>query len=192
MPDAPEIDQLPAELHLADGDRVESLEVLPSDAGGPDEEMVLAEVDAEEVDAPPRTSGFDGIGTRREARERALALLYEAEQKGLDPLADVLDGLPLAPEAFAAELVVGVSDHQAELDDVIGRFSVGWTVVRMPAIDRALLRIGTYELAHTDVPVGACISEAVELAKRYSTDDSHVFVNGLLSRLAVEVRGGEA
>jgi N utilization substance protein B len=84
-----------------------------------------------------------------------------------------------------------VSDHLAELDAVIGRFSVGWTVARMPAIDRTLLRIGAYELAHTDVPVGAAISEAVELAKRYSTDDSHTFVNGLLSRLASELRPGD-
>ena len=103
-------------------------------------------------------------------------------------MATVLDLLPVAPEPFAAELVVGVSDHQAELDELIGRYSVGWTVARMPAIDRTLLRLATYELAHTDVPVGACISEAVELAKRYSTDDSHTFVNGLLSRLADELR----
>ena len=195
MPDDLQTEPVPAELRLAEGDVVESVEVVPSDAVGPDEDMVLAEVDADEADlpeAPRRSSGFDGIGTRREARERALALLYEAEQKGLSPLADVIDSLPLAPEAFAADLVVGVSDHVDELDELIGRYSVGWTVVRMPAIDRALLRMCTYELAHTDVPVGACISEAVELAKRYSTDDSHAFVNGLLSRLAAELRGQTA
>ena len=195
LSDAPAAGPNPAELHLNDGDVVESVEVLPADAAGPDEDAVLAEVDADELEADeleadaPRVSGFDGVGTRREARERALALLYEAEQKGLPALADVIDALPLAPEPFAAELVVGVSDHLGELDEIIGRFSVGWTVIRMPAIDRALLRMGTYELAHTDVPVGVCISEAVELAKRYSTDDSHVFVNGLLSRLAAELRG---
>ncbi len=135
-----------------------------------------------------RVSGFDGVGTRRESRERALALLYEAEQKGLSPMAEVIDLLPVTPEPFAAELVVGVSDHLAELDELIGRYSVGWTVARMPAIDRTLLRLATYELGYTDVPVGACISEAVELAKRYSTDDSHTFINGLLSRLATELR----
>ena len=195
MADDLQTEPVPAELRLAEGDVVESVEVVPSDAVGPDEDMVLAEVDADEADlpeAPRRSSGFDGIGTRREARERALALLYEAEQKGLSPLADVIDSLPLAPEAFAADLVVGVSDHVDELDELIGRYSVGWTVIRMPAIDRALLRMCTYELAHTDVPVGACISEAVELAKRYSTDDSHAFVNGLLSRLAAELRGQTA
>ena len=172
MSDTPGSDFLPPELDLADDDVVESFEVVPEEA----------------TPAPPRVSGFDGIGTRRESRERALALLYEAEQKGLSPLSGVVDTLPLAPEPFAGELVVGVSDHVAELDELIGRFSVGWTVARMPAIDRTLLRIGAYELGHTDVPTGACISEAVELAKRYSTDDSHKFVNGLLSRLAAELR----
>jgi N utilization substance protein B len=186
---------LPAELRLGEDDVVEAVEVVGDDAE-PDE-IGLDDVHPEDaeltdgadvVDAPVRTSGFDGVGTRREARERALALLYEAEQRGLAVPADVIDLLPVPPEPFAAELVVGVSDHLAELDEVIGRFSVGWTVARMPAIDRALLRMGAFELAHTDVPVGACISEAVELAKRYSTDDSHTFVNGLLSRLAVELR----
>lgn len=192
--DTTDADPAPAALRLADGDVVEAVELVPHEPLGPDEDDVVAEVDAEEDEAPVaevRTSGRDGVGTRRESRERALALLYEAEQKGLTPLASVIDALPVVPEAFAAEIVVGVSDHLAELDELLGRYSVGWTVVRMPAIDRNLLRMGTWELAHTDVPVGACISEAVELAKRYSTDDSHVFVNGLLSRLATELRGSK-
>lgn len=178
---------LPPELALGADDVIEAFEEVDDldDIGDPND---LDVVDLVEVQAPERVSGFDGVGTRRESRERALALLYEAEQKGLEPVAAVLDLLPVAPEPFAAELVVGVSDHQAELDELIGRYSVGWTVARMPAIDRTLLRLATYELAHTDVPVGACISEAVELAKRYSTDDSHTFVNGLLSRLADELR----
>ena len=181
---------LPPELELGADDVIEAFEEVdelddPGDLGDLGDLEVADLVDDH---APERVSGFDGVGTRRESRERALALLYEAEQKGLSPVATVLDLLPVAPEPFAAELVVGVSDHQAELDELIGRYSVGWTVARMPAIDRTLLRLATYELAHTDVPVGACISEAVELAKRYSTDDSHTFVNGLLSRLADELR----
>jgi N utilization substance protein B len=174
---------LPPSLDLGDDDVIEAFEEV-------DEETIAEHPEAPgEPDLPPlRVSGFDGVGTRRESRERALALLYEAEQKGLAPMADVIDLLPVPPEPYAAELVVGVSDHLAELDELIGRYSVGWTVVRMPAVDRTLLRLATYELAHTDVPVGACISEAVELAKRYSTDDSHTFVNGLLSRLAAELR----
>jgi N utilization substance protein B len=190
----------PAELRLGDDDVIEAVEVVGDDREPDDIDLdVLGASDLDEAelvgvddDAPVRTSGFDGVGTRREARERALALLYEAEQRDLAVPADVIDLLPLPPEPFAAELVVGVSDHLAELDELIGRYSVGWTVVRMPAIDRALLRMGTYELGHTDVPVGACISEAVELAKRYSTDDSHTFVNGLLSRLAAELRSDQA
>ena len=181
---------LPPELELGADDVIEAFEEV-DELGDPDDLGDLGDLEVADLvddDTPERVSGFDGVGTRRESRERALALLYEAEQKGLSPVATVLDLLPVAPEPFAAELVVGVSDHQAELDELIGRYSVGWTVARMPAIDRTLLRLATYELAHTDVPVGACISEAVELAKRYSTDDSHTFVNGLLSRLADELR----
>ena len=187
MTDASEPIVAPPELHLAEGDVVASveevdieLEALPGDPG--------VEVLEDGAVGAERVSGFDGIGTRREARERALALLYEAEQKGLRPPASVIDDLPLPAEPYAAELVVGVSDHLEEIDELLGRFSVGWPVGRMPAVDRALLRMATFELGHTDVPVGACISEAVELAKRYSTDDSHTFVNGLLSRLASELR----
>ncbi len=192
MPTDPAIDpaSLPPQLHLRADDVVEAMEIVAVD-GGPDENMVLAEVDADEAGTPPeRTSGFDGIGTRREARERALALLYEAEQKGLAPLATVLETLPLDPEPFAAQLVTGVSDRCAEIDELLGRYAKGWTVIRMPAIDRNLLRIGTWELGWSDVPIGVVISEAIELAKRYSTDDSHTFVNGLLSRLATELREG--
>ena len=184
LTDTPDLPFLPPGLQLGDDDVIEAFEEVEI----PVEETVDSDVEPGEAAPPERVSGFDGIGTRRESRERALALLYEAEQKGLSPIAEVIDLLPVAPEAYAAELVVGVSDRLAELDELIGRFSVGWTVVRMPAVDRNLLRLSTYELAHTDVPVGACISEAVELAKRYSTDDSHTFINGLLSRLAVELR----
>ncbi len=134
---------------------------------------------------------MSGVGSRREARERALSLLYEAEVKGETP-DQVLDALPLAPEPFAADLVSGVGEHREEVDALIRRFAKGWSLERMPAIDRTLLRIATYELGHrTDVPTGAVISEAVELAKRYSTDDSGKFVNGLLARIAKELRPGE-
>ena len=129
------------------------------------------------------------IGTRREARERALSLLYEADAKGATP-GEVIDALELAPEPFAADLVVGVGDHLDELDGLIRRYSKGWKLERMPVVDRTLLRMAIYELGHRpDVPTAAVISEAVELAKRYSTDDSGKFVNGMLSRIAEELRG---
>ncbi|MDQ3757166.1 MAG: transcription antitermination factor NusB [Actinomycetota bacterium] len=125
-------------------------------------------------------------GSRREARERALSLLYEAEMKDQAP-ADLLAELPVEPDPFAAELVRGVGAHQAELDEVIARFAIDWALDRMPAVDRNILRLAVYELLHRpDTPVGAVISEAVELAKRYSTDDSGRFVNGVLASVAAD------
>lgn len=133
--------------------------------------------------------GGDGVGSRRESRERAMSLLYEAEARGCHPLGAVLEVLVAEAQPFAAEVVAGVSEHQEEIDDLIVRFARGWTLVRMPALDRTLLRMGAYELAYRpDVPTGAVISEAVELAKRFSTDDSGRFVNGVLGQIAAEVR----
>jgi transcription antitermination protein NusB len=132
-----------------------------------------------------------GLGSRREARERAVSLLYEAEAKNVSPQA-VLDELPLPPEPFTTELVAGVSEHLEELDELLRTHAVDWRLERMPAIDRAVLRMGGYELTHRpEIPVGAVISEAVELAKQYSTDESGRFVNGMLSAIAAKVRPGE-
>src|SRR3712207_7468615 len=84
---------------------------------------------------------------------------------------------------FRSELVEGVGAHGGRVDDLIRRFAKGWKLERMPAVDRALLRLGIYELMERpDVPTAAVISEAVELAKRYSTDESGRFVNGMLAR----------
>jgi N utilization substance protein B len=127
-------------------------------------------------------------GSRRQARERALSLLYEAEAKGVAPR-DVIAELPVAPDQFAAQLVGGVEDHSESLDRLIETHARGWTLERMPAIDRALLRMAIFELCHRpDVPTGVVISEAVDLATQYSTDDSARFVNGMLSVIAGEVR----
>lgn len=131
-----------------------------------------------------------GVGSRREARERALGLLYEAETKDLDG-ADVLRAQPVEVEAYAADLVEGVSTHRAGLDEVIGRHARGWTVARMPAVDRTILRMATYEVLHrSDVPTNVSINEAVELAKRYSTDDSGRYVNGVLAAVAAAAAEG--
>ena len=127
-------------------------------------------------------------GSRREARERALELLYESYAKDLS-VSDVLAGLVLAPDPYALKLVAGVEERGEELDALITRFARGWTLERMPVLDRTVLRLAIYELlAGEDPPVGVVISEAVELAKRYSTDDSGRFVNGLLSSVAAETR----
>jgi N utilization substance protein B len=126
--------------------------------------------------------------SRRQARERALSLLYEAEAKGVPPV-DLLATLPLEPARFAADLVAGVGEHGEEVDGYIRRFAKGWALERMPAVDRALLRMGVYELLHRpDVPTGAVLSEAVELASRYSTEESGRFVNGVLAHIARDVR----
>jgi N utilization substance protein B len=133
-------------------------------------------------------SAVGGLGSRREARERALSLLYEADTKAWTP-GEVLADLPVPPDAFAGDLVTGVGEHGDRIDELIRGYAKGWALERMPVLDRALLRMAIYELLHRpDVPTGAVISEAVELAKRYSTDDSGRFVNGMLSRIAEEVR----
>jgi transcription antitermination protein NusB len=117
-----------------------------------------------------------------------MSLLYEAEAKRVDP-ATVLADLPVRPEPFVTSLVTGVGSHGDRIDELIGRFARDWAVDRMPAVDRNILRLAVYELLERpDVPTAAVISEAVELAKRYSTDESGRFVNGVLASVAAEVR----
>ncbi len=131
-------------------------------------------------------------GTRREARERALGLLYEAEVKQVDP-AELLESLPISPVPFALDLVRGVAEHRPELDAMISALAEGWRLERMPAVDRALLRLAAFELAHRpDVPAAAVLTEAVDLASDYSTERSSRFVNGVLSALAADLRPDEA
>lgn len=128
------------------------------------------------------------IGSRREARETALGLLYEADVRG-EPIADVVAHQVLEPPPYAATLLAGIAEHLADLDALLRRVAHDWALERMPVIDRNVLRLAAYELAHRpDVPTGAVLSEAVELASRYSTADSGRFVNGVLARLASELR----
>ncbi|MHB1445587.1 MAG: transcription antitermination factor NusB [Acidimicrobiales bacterium] len=123
---------------------------------------------------------------RRAARERALSLLYEAEAKSEDP-AELLAGLAVAPDPFVVTLVAGVAQHREQIDSMIASHSLDWSLVRMPAIDRNLMRLAVFELTcRPDTPVGVVIDEAVELAKQYSTEDSGRFVNGVLSAIARE------
>ena len=133
------------------------------------------------------------MAARTKARKRALDLLFEAEQRGVDP-ADLLRERLAAPvteaplSEFTADLVMGVVDHWGQLDELISTYAQGWTLKRMPAVDRAILRLGAYEVLYsTDVPEPVAISEWVGLATELSTDDSPRFVNGLLARL-VEVK----
>ena len=125
---------------------------------------------------------------RSDARERALYLLYEAHSKGLAPT-DALALQVLEPDVLTTELVSGVDAHRERLDAAIANRAKGWTLERMPVIDLNVLRIASYELAERpDVPVAVVLDEAVELAKRFSTDDSGRFVNGVLSALAGDLR----
>jgi N utilization substance protein B len=128
------------------------------------------------------------VPSRREARERALELAYESEQRSLTASALLLE-LPVEPDPYARELVLGVEAHRDEIDAMIRQYSEHWALERMPVIDRTLLRLGAFELCWMpDVPAAAVISEAVELAKQYSTKDSGRFVNGLLSRISESAR----
>ncbi len=133
------------------------------------------------------------MSARTKARKRALDILFQSDVRG--------DALPtvLAAEAkraanepareaswlYAREIVDGVIDNQAEIDELITTYSKDWSLARMPAVDRALLRIGVWEIVYNDdVPTAVAIDEAVELAKEFSTDESGAFVHGVLARIA--------
>jgi putative hydrolase of the HAD superfamily len=133
------------------------------------------------------------LGLRRAARERALELLYEAEAKRLDVDA-VLADLPLAPVPLAVELVRGVAAERDRIDELlVRRVAPRWTLARLAAVDRAILRLATYELIGApDRSQAVILNEAVVLARRFGTDDSPRFVNGVLSAVAKDVRGAGA
>lgn len=114
-------------------------------------------------------------------------LLYEADRKGL-PVTDVVAGLPTPPDPFAAELAEATDRRARELDGMLAPLLVGWRLERTPLVDRLIMRMAAHELTATDTPTAVVIDEAVELAKRYSTDDSGRFVNGVLASLARQVR----
>ena len=129
------------------------------------------------------------VELRRAARERAMELLYESEAKASDAGA-VIAALPLPPDPLALELVQGVALHRAEIDELLAeRVAPRWSLSRLAAVDRAILRLATYELigAH-DRSQALIINEALVLARRFGTDDSPRFVNGVLSAVAAEVR----
>ncbi|MDQ1603507.1 MAG: transcription antitermination protein NusB [Actinomycetota bacterium] len=127
------------------------------------------------------------MSARSKARKRALDILFEADQRGTDVGATLaareeLADPPVAP--YTAELVTGVLAQRERIDELLTTYSQGWSLDRMPAVDRAILRLSTYELLwRDDVPDAVAISEAVSLARELSTDDSPGFVNGLLARL---------
>ena len=124
---------------------------------------------------------------RSKARKRALDILYAAEMRGEDAVAS-LDAAIAEGEGptnpYTGLLVRGVSEHRARIDELLASYSQGWTLERMPAVDRNALRIGAFELLYAeDVPDAVAVSEAVALVSQLSTDDSPAFVNGLLGSL---------
>jgi N utilization substance protein B len=127
------------------------------------------------------------MGARSKARKRAVDVLYEAEQRRIDPLVTLQDRTeqddpPVPP--YAGELVRGVVAHRARIDELLSTYAQEWTLERFPAVDLQVLRIGVYELLWCpDVPDEVAVSEAVALAASLSTDESPAFVNGLLGRL---------
>ncbi|BBY84059.1 transcription antitermination factor NusB [Mycolicibacterium pulveris] len=129
---------------------------------------------------------------RHQARKRAVDLLFEAEARKITPAeaADARNALadkqsdvaPLNP--YTVKVAYGVTEHAAHIDDLISAHLQGWTLDRLPAVDRAILRVAVWELLHADdVPEPVAVDEAVELAKRLSTDDSPGFINGVLGQV---------
>ncbi|BCW19284.1 transcription antitermination factor NusB [Pseudarthrobacter enclensis] len=127
------------------------------------------------------------MSARGKARSRALDVLFEAEQRSVSAF-DVLrarrEKTDQIVNPYTLEIVEGVLSRQAAIDEFLETYSQGWTLERMPSVDRVILRIGTWELLYNDdVPDGVAVSEAVALAKTLSTDESPQFINGLLGRL---------
>ncbi|GAA4727378.1 transcription antitermination factor NusB [Isoptericola chiayiensis] len=129
------------------------------------------------------------MGARTKARKRAADILFESEQRTVDPLVLLQDRV-IEPHTeasvpqYAVDLVEGVVAHRERIDELLETYSRDWTLARMPAVDRALLRIGVFEILYcADVPDAVAVDEAVDLARRLSTDESPGFVNGLLGRV---------
>jgi N utilization substance protein B len=129
------------------------------------------------------------VGARSKARKRALDVLFEADQRGRDA-AEVLrerivqPGTEASLPQYSVDIVEGVLAEQARIDELLSTYSQGWVLDRMPAVDRAALRIGAWELLYNEeVPDAVAVDEAVELVRALSTDESPGFVNGVLGRL---------
>ena len=166
----------PAELAAATGRPIEEVRAAleaRSEASGPDE-MIGPELSTAVAMAL-------GVKVNIEPRDVALEALYELETRG----AHELEGLT----GRAARLVAGVLENREDLDHEIESASDNWSVARMPVIDRSILRLGLFELRHDkNVPTGVIVSEAVRLARTYSTERSGSFVNGVLASLARSTR----
>jgi transcription antitermination protein NusB len=144
------------------------------------------EVISEEFEEFPEDAGdysLDYYEEGYDVRHRALAVFYEAESKTLSG-SEILTTLPTPAPKRVADLVLGVDEHKERIDSLIREHARGWTLERMPIIDRNVLRLAIFELLQGTLPKAVIINEAVELAKNYSTDESGKFVNGMLSKIS--------
>jgi transcription antitermination protein NusB len=127
------------------------------------------------------------VSARSKARKRALDLIFAAEARGRAPgelLAEQVAAGEGPTNAYTATLVEGVAERLTRIDEIVSTYAEGWTLDRMPAVDRNVLRLGVYELLWVDdVPDAVAISEAVTLVRELSTDESPSFVNGVLGRI---------
>jgi len=127
------------------------------------------------------------MAARSKARKRALDILFECEVRGL-PLGDTLDERVIAGEPpvneYTVRLIRGVTEHQPRIDELVTTYAQGWSLERMPTVDRNALRIGIYEVLYVDeVPDAVAVSEAMNLVRDLSTDESPGFVNGVLGNI---------
>lgn len=132
---------------------------------------------------------------RSKQRKHALRILFEIDINKAS-LEEVLEGKRMSgerlPGEFAVGLAKGVIENREMIDRIISKYSEGWDIKRMPVVDRNILRMALYEIFFCDdVPAGACINEAVELAKVFSTEDSGKFVNGMLGRVCRDMESGK-
>jgi N utilization substance protein B len=127
------------------------------------------------------------VAARSKARKRAVDVLYESDARGVGAVTTLAERVALADPPvndFTVELVEGVQANLERIDEILADYAEGWTVARMPGVDRAVLRLAVFELLwRADVPHAVAIDEAVELAKSLSTDESPRFVNGVLARV---------
>lgn len=136
------------------------------------------------------------MGSRRKAREIALQILYQMEMQGNEPKAVLAlfwqrEEVPAEIRDFATQIVEGTYRNRSEIDQLIEKHSAHWRMTRMAVVDRNILRLGVYELLYLhEVPTSVALNEAIEIAKRFGTENSGAFINGILDHVAQEVRKG--
>ena len=156
-------------------------------------------------DSPDRPGAHKKHGTRHKARKRAVDLLFEAEARDIDPAELARERIELAEtddtvtrvNPYTVTILEGVADNLDRIDGTIESYLQDWTLERLPAVDRAILRVGVWELFHApdDVPPVVAVDQAVELSRQLSTDESPSFINGVLGQIvlvAPQVRAAAA